>query len=148
MSQRLGELQRQRALLQEHLAWLEREIAAETFRVSGPRPEPARSAPAAATSSQLPEAAATTRVSSGTAPDATLAGAADSTFATSVNLAPPAPVPPVPLGGGNADAILDQYRVAPDSLRKDVRKGCFLYFTLAFVLLGIGVGALYVLFRL
>jgi CHASE3 domain sensor protein len=30
MPDRLAELQRQRALLQEHLAWLDREIAAET----------------------------------------------------------------------------------------------------------------------
>jgi hypothetical protein len=35
VSDRLSELQRQRGLLREHLAWLEREIAAEA---GGPRP--------------------------------------------------------------------------------------------------------------
>jgi hypothetical protein len=48
MSERLNELRRQRALLQEHLAWLDREIAAEqghpppaTAAVAPPAPLPA-----------------------------------------------------------------------------------------------------------
>ncbi len=43
MSDRLSELQRQRALAQEQLAWLEREIARE----SGQAPAPAPTTPAA-----------------------------------------------------------------------------------------------------
>jgi hypothetical protein len=45
MSERLQELLRQKALLDEHAAWLEREIAAERAR-TGDRP-PAESAPVA-----------------------------------------------------------------------------------------------------
>lgn len=41
MSERLKDLQRQRALLQEHLAWLDREIAAEQGR---PSPSPSGAA--------------------------------------------------------------------------------------------------------
>ena len=33
-----------------------------------------------------------------------------------------------------ADAILEEYRVAPDTLKTDIRKGCLLYFVGAFVL--------------
>jgi hypothetical protein len=71
---------------------------------------------------------------------------ADASVATAVTA-----VVPGPLAAGNvppeADAILDQYRLQPDSLHKDVRKGCFLYFALAFVLVGIGIGALWIMFR-
>lgn len=46
MSDRLSELQRQRALVQEHLAWLEREIAQATCtRPSPPAPSEQASVP-------------------------------------------------------------------------------------------------------
>jgi hypothetical protein len=51
MSSRLDELRRQRALLQEHLAWLDREIDAAAGDARPPAPvpavEPARPSPAA-----------------------------------------------------------------------------------------------------
>lgn len=152
MSQRLAELQRQRALLQEHLDWLEREIAAEQLRsteptsapVSSPGVEPTAPAEPSPTPSAMPAAPA-----AGTA--TTVATAADTTIATTINVVAPAPLtaPSRPIAGSlhGPDEILDQYRIAPDTLRNDIRKGCFLYFALAFVLLAIGVGALWVLFR-
>lgn len=140
MASRLDELQRQRALLEEHLAWLDREIAAEK---SGTTPV-AASLPPAPGAGPSPErrlraAAPVTAV--------TTATAADATVATTINVVSPGAVGAT--GGAPAapDAILDQYRQAPDMLQNDIRKGCFLYFALAFVLLGIGVGALYVLFQ-
>ncbi len=53
MSDRLQELLRQKALLQEHSAWLDREIAAEMGRTPpapSPAPEPASAARTAAPS--------------------------------------------------------------------------------------------------
>jgi len=105
MSDRLNELQRQRALVQEHLAWLEREIAHE----SGAPAPVASPAPAA----------------------------------------PPRPVSLAPRGRdpvaveAEADAILQQYRDQSRNVKQDVRKGCFLYFVLAFFVLGVAVAALY-----
>jgi hypothetical protein len=115
MSDRLAELRRQRALVLEHVAWLDREIAAATPLspiadrsipplVASPQPTPAVAEPGA-----LPVAAA-----------------------------------PV---GPEADAILDDYRVPETSLKSDVRKGCLLYFVGAFLLVGLGVVALYFLFQ-
>ena len=95
----MTELQRQRALMQEHLAWLDREIAAQNLisRVSTP-------------------------------PIAT----------------PLAPVPPVSLEPATeADAIIAQFGSDTKSLQTDVRRGCFLYFYLAFAVVGLGVLALY-----
>ncbi len=112
MSERLAELQRQRALLQEHLAWLDRELAAEAGRVGSGRqaaPPPA-SLPENAFSAALPPASA---------------------FPTP----PPAATDP--------DAILAQYSAEPEALKADVRKGCFIYLAFAFVVLGLGVTALY-----
>lgn len=154
MSQRLAELQRQRALLQEHMDWLEREITAEQLRSTETTPVPIRppdvepTAPAHA--SPTPSAnPAVARAGAAT----TVATAADTTIATTINVVAPAPLtsPPRPgagpLHGHGPEEILDQYRIAPDTLRNDIRKGCFLYFALAFVLLTIGVGALWMLFR-
>ncbi|MBI4625166.1 MAG: hypothetical protein HY736_18345 [Verrucomicrobia bacterium] len=115
---RLAELLRQRALLQEHLAWLDREIVDASPRTT-PRdssPPPPLPAPApldtasAAREPVLPEAAPPAAV-----------------------LAP--------------DAIIEEYRVAPDALRTDVRKGCFLYFAAAFAVLILGVMAMYFALR-
>jgi CHASE3 domain sensor protein len=110
MSDRLAELSRQRALVQEHLAWLDAEIA--RVRVQ----EGAALAALAATPSPSAEPI-TAAASSETLP---LSGPAVS-----------------------ADTVLEQYRVAPEALRQDVRKGCLLYFAAAFVLLGIVVVVLY-----
>jgi len=120
MSDRLAELRRQRALLSEHVAWLDREIAAESAKTGGTRP-----ASAAPSSETKPPASATiSSISALIAPNPTAASA-------------PA----------DADAILNEYRVAPDTLKTDVRKGCLLYFTLALVLLGAAVALLWLAFR-
>jgi hypothetical protein len=102
MSDRLAELQRQRALLQDHLAWLDREIAAESGR-GRPPAQVARPAPFVAPAMQVP-------------------------------------VSPSP---ADSEAILSQYRQEPGTLKQDVRKGCFLYFALAFLAFGALVLALY-----
>jgi hypothetical protein len=110
-SDRLAELLRQRAALQEHLAWLDREIAsaADSSPPSVSRPIAPPVPPAAPTS------------------------AATAPAATGLTSIP----------SGNAEAILEHYRAPPDSLQRDVRQGCFLYFTLALVLLALAVMALY-----
>lgn len=100
MPDRLAELQRQRALLQEHLAWLDREIAAETGS------KPAR--PFAAEKPAI--ISATVSRSSSTA---------------------------------DVEEIMARYASEPTSLKENVRKGCFLYFALAFVALGLALAALY-----
>jgi hypothetical protein len=59
------------------------------------------------------------------------------------------PVSPVsatrtePVPALETDGILEQYRVMPAAVHQDVRKGCFLYFAAAFVVLGIVVAILY-----
>jgi hypothetical protein len=98
MSDRLTELQRQRALVQEHLAWLDREIAAAQ---GSRRPTPA----------VMP-----------------------------VSPAMQVPVSPSP---ADSEAILSQYRREPGTIKSDTRKGCFLYFVLAFLAFGALVLALY-----
>ena len=103
MSDRLAELRRQRQLLQEHLAWLDREIAATGTPPADPAP--------------------------GAAP--------------TVNPAPPPPAPTAVSGPDEADELLRQYTSSPESLQKDVRKGCFLYFALASVAFIILVAVLY-----
>ena len=129
MPDRLSDLRRQRALLQEHLAWLDREIAQAaqpsatpatdaTVPSAGARPlaQPTVPPHSAGAASQPPNAPATSTVRSNTAP-----------------------------AEAEIDAILAQYRQSGGALRNDVRKGCFLYFAIAFVLLGLGIVALYYL---
>jgi hypothetical protein len=113
MSERLNELQHQRALLQEHLAWIEREIAAEMTRSGLPAPSAPVAVPAPPAREQWPAPAR-----------------------------PPAAASPAATEQ-QAETILQQYRDESKNLRQDVRKGCFLYFALAMVLLGAGVVALY-----
>jgi len=45
------------------------------------------------------------------------------------------------------DVALDSYRQDPVALQSDVRKGCFLYLAIAFLLLFLAVGALYLYSR-
>ena len=129
MIDRLAELLRQRALLQEHLTWLDREIAAASAKPGAPPGEPV--APLA-----VP------------APEGALPASPTSTARHAAALQPTAPSP-LPSGHAppppDADALMEQYRSSTDSLQSDVRKGCFLYFAAAFVLLGVGVGVLYFL---
>lgn len=113
MPDRLAELVRQRALVQEHLAWLDREIAQAT-------PAPVAPAPAAPpVPVPLP------------APAVSEAGPA--------HVAESRPA----MAEAAADEIIERYRPSPGSVRTEVRKGCLLYFVAAFVLLGLGTALLY-----
>ena len=130
MSDRLDALLRQRALLREHSAWLDSEIAAAQ---AAEEHDPAESSPApfAAAAAPMPRAELPT---------------ARPPAAPSV--APrPAPVTPVAptVVAAHADEILETYRTPANSLKSDVRKGCFLYFFAALALVGLGVTALYFL---
>jgi hypothetical protein len=102
MSDRLQELLRQKALLAEQAAWLEREIATEQSR----------------------------------------------TGVTSPAVAVPAPVslPPASVDIPAA-ALLDQYRPNPQSVQQDIKRSCYLYFLGALALLGLGVLAIYLVYR-
>lgn len=67
--------------------------------------------------------------------------------------APPIPLPPTATGAAPASAaplanpedLLAEYRVTPETVHENVRKGCFLYFIGAFVALGLFLVALYFL---
>ena len=124
---RLNDLRRQRELVAEHLAWIDREIATAAGQPTAPA-APAPAPQLAPVSTPAPQPA--------------------------LRLVTPAPRPvmvtsaaaqtgPVP----DPDAMLEEFRVQPDELKTDVRKGCFLYFLGAFALFGLGVVALYFIFR-
>lgn len=132
MPDRLQELRRQRALVQEHLAWLDGEIAAVSGQASASTPAPHLAPAARAMPSPTPSASSY------------LAGqaAAIARHASSVPVAASSENPAVHAA---AEAILEEYRVPADSLKTDVRKGCFLYFFIGLALLGAGVTALYFL---
>ena len=127
MADRLAELLRQRALLQEHLAWLGREIAKASNSAS-----PALTA--------LPILKPPLLAPSIPAPPTTV---------RRLPLAASAPViaPAADARADDADEILEQYRVAPAALQTDIRKGCLLYFIGALVFVGGVVAGLYLVFR-
>lgn len=114
MSDRLAELRRQRALVQEHLAWLDREMAMLEGPVSAPVVPP------------------TTSGSRSTNPITGVPTATGSVGSSITTFKDPA-----------ADTILEEYRVAPTALKENVRKGCLLYFVAAFALLILVVAVLY-----
>ena len=113
MSDRLQELRRQRALVQEHLAWLDREVAAlagPQSAPSEPRVDPPVVLPAATVPLILPAVVA---------------------------------APLAPEIAAVADSIIDEYRVPPETLKTDVKKGCFVYFFAALALVSLGVFGFY-----
>lgn len=114
MPDRLTELQRQRHLLQEHVAWLDREIAAE-------------SAKPGATPAPLPAS-----VQSIPSESAVLAIAAQRATTQLESVLP-----------ADAEKILEQYASTPRSIQSDVKRGCFIYFFLAMAFVAAGVIALY-----
>lgn len=134
MPDRLAELRRQRALVQEHLAWLDRELAA-LERTSPPR------------SAESPAAVDPFVVDVNTQPAAT--GATPRPLSPAATLSSPAPfgrASPAPAAAAQApmvDALLEEYRVEPGALKRDVRKGCLLYFAGAMALLILVVAVLY-----
>lgn len=116
MSDRLNDLRRQRALAQEQLAWLDREIAAEEARI-------------AETGGQLN---ATARAILGA--KAAAAAPTATTF----------PSPVVPRDAA-ASAALSPATYEADSVttQQDVKRGCLLYVIGAFVALFLAFAALY-----
>jgi hypothetical protein len=102
MSDRLQELLRQKALLAEQAAWLEREIAAEQARAGVTPPAAATAAPAS---------------------------------------------PPPASAVATTEALFEQYRPNPQSVQQEVKRGCYLYFLGALVVLGLGVLAIYLVYR-
>jgi hypothetical protein len=115
MSDRLSELQRQRALAQEQVAWFDREIAREQSRT------PAAFSP-------LPAAAAPSPVAPATAaPANNPASSADTDL------------------DRKAEEILKRFKHAEHPVRNEVRRGCFLYFFSAFALLALALLAFYLL---
>jgi hypothetical protein len=116
---RLAELQRQRALVQQHLAWLDREIDAAGAH--------------AAPSTPAPAAFATPKPFTAPAPFPAPALAR--------------PLRPVAIPDTDAEAIIRQYQSDPKSLTNDVRRGCLLYAAGAFALLTALVFGLYFLLR-
>lgn len=119
MSDRLAELVRQRALVQEHLAWLNREIATAA--------EAAKSATAA--------------------PPAPLPLAGANAAPPAANLAPTVMARATGSGAVEADEIIARYQATPANVKQDVRKGCLLYFSAALLLLGLVVTVLYFALR-
>ncbi len=118
MSDRLAELRRQRALIQEHLEWLDREIGAHSTSAGSPaQPE----SPPPAVCAPVP--------------------------LTAPRPAPSPATPPPALSDRELDALLDPYRTTTASVQKDVRKGCLLYFVIGMLLLALGVVALAFLLR-
>ena len=129
MPDRLPELSRQRALLQEQLAQLEREIGA-ALPTAPPNAVPGT--PGGATSAPPPASSA---------PQPTIPPVAGQAFAATPPAPPVAPIPPEV--AAVADAIIDEYRVPPKTLHSDVKKGCFLYLFAALGLVVLAVFAFY-----
>jgi hypothetical protein len=115
MPDRLQELLHQRASIQAHLAWLDREIA--QLRPTPASQSTAATQPLEKTSASLP--------------------APDSPAASVITL------PPLPPAEADPEAILTRYQQDTANLRTDVRKGCLLYFFGAFALLGFAIALFY-----
>ncbi len=122
MVDRLAELRRQRALICEHLAWLDREIG--RVESSSPPSTAATSATAESPVIKLDDGSRPLTVPK--APEASEPGQTD-------------------VADAEATRLLEEYRPTATALKNDVRKGCVLYFVAAFVLLALGVAALYLL---
>lgn len=122
MSQRLHQLQRQQALIREHLAWIDAEIAKE---------EPTSESLTGATRGAPHAFSPTTPDSEPPAP-LTLEGPASRPLIKST---------PPPLI--EVEAALEQYAAAESSKREDARRGCFIIFAIALTLLILGVAAVW-----
>ncbi len=124
MSDRLQELLRQKALLSEHAAWLDREIAQEKARADSVAPDALGRIAGVQAVPAEPEAPS---------------------IAT-----PPAPVAVDPLAGsvGSASSRKSgEGQPEPKSIQQDVRRGCLLWFAAALVLFGLAVVAIFWLYR-
>ena len=117
---RLTELRRQRDLLKQHLAWLEREIATTETSAGLPDSPPISSMPGPVRG-----------VSGSRAP-----AMEDQPVVAAANRDVDEP-------GAAADAILDEYRTPSVLLRRDVRRGCFMYFAAALAAFAAAIVGLY-----
>lgn len=122
MPDRVAELRRQRTLIAEHLAWLDRELAA-----AAPSPQPAGTPAAAQPVSQAP---APVSVSIPPPPVAPPQPPLDPSAILAAATAPKTPPPPAP----DPHAHLLPER-PPADIKQDVRLGCLLYVVLATVVL-------------
>lgn len=123
MSDRLNDLQRQRALAQEQLAWLEREIAREIGATSPPAPPvvpPTRPAVMAA----LPPVEAPV-------------------ISPAKPAAMPAAAPTSPAADNDAEALLARFKDEAAGSPADAKRGCLVYFSVGMGLLVLGVLAWY-----
>jgi hypothetical protein len=123
MPDRLAELVRQRALLHEHLAWLNKEID-----------EAARGRSGVTAPNLAMERMATP-----------LHAPAEAT--PSVAAAAATPSPATAQTSPTTEDIFAEYRVAPATMKDNVRKGCLLYFVAGLGLLFVVVTILYFALR-
>ncbi len=127
MSERLRHLQRQQALLREHLAWIEAEIAREApVTESSPTPHPP---------------------SDGVSP--VVAGVpalavALSAFPTSTPLTASSSV--ARAATADADSLIERYAATERQNPADIRRGCFIVFFAALLLVAVGVAAVWLIF--
>ena len=122
MSDRLTELQRHRAMLQEQLAWLDREIAA----LGGTKPS------ALPPTEGIPRPVEPARV-------------ATPAISPLTSIRPTVPSPVAPLASAkSADEIMAQYQTDTGSVQSKTRWGCFLYFFLALAMVAAVVLILYI----
>jgi hypothetical protein len=105
MSDRLPELQRQRALIQGHLAWLDQEIASATGKPATPLITPLPVAKPAITATARPPASAVEE----------------------------------PL----TDDLIAKFGTETQNSTESVRRGCYIFFAVALVILLVGVYGLY-----
>jgi hypothetical protein len=117
---RLAELRRQRALVAQHLAWIDAELTAAG---SGQAPSPV----AAPESSPAPSSAP---------PSAPM------TEASTINVATPVD-PSVALANTRADEIIEKYRATEALDPQAAKRGCLTLFGAAFALAGFVVLAIY-----
>lgn len=136
MSERLQHLRRQRALVAEHLAWLDREIDQALAGPTNPTLHPPAASPAPI--DDLTSVPFSMRAS---APAST-----PSVVQPGVISAKPAPANEAATDA-TADAILRDYRVEENTMKSDVKKGCLLYFFGALAVVGVGVVVLYFFFQ-
>jgi hypothetical protein len=122
MSDRLRHLQRQQALLREHLAWIETEIARET-------PPATSSAPS----------------TSSTVGPALSASATPSPLVATAAIAPATP-PLAPEIAAEAEELIKHYATQERQNPNDIKRGCFLVFISAFLLLAAGVTAIWLIY--
>jgi hypothetical protein len=132
-SDRLAALRRQRALVQQHLAWLDQEITAAEGahgEVGSIRSGTAQ-VPAAPVIAPVAALSGTAQPASSESPPP---DAAEVDAETETSLA-------------EADAMLDRYRRPSTDLQRDVRTGCLLYFAAALLITAVVVVSLYFALR-